>query len=612
MKAHESPLPPRESAAAVREAFRRGLVVDGILMWMLPLRMRIHGHRRGLRRALANAPASPLDPGSTRDWQPGLTESAITAREWFRVDPPPAGSPEGTLRAAGGKRFPSPREAAGSEDVEDRHAWDRLSWALEPNRANTPAELADWLDSPPSVHSRQPYTTSERICALAEILGTLGEELPGELARRLLRQLFDDAERLAGRFENHLGTHNHLLNNARALRAAARLVAEPRASRWLAQARATWDDLWPKLILGDGVFGEGSSHYHVLLTRTLLNYLQDARDARRALPAGMVEKARAMCEVTNALVRPDGSLPLFGDVSPDMPTSWMRGLPRASAMAGLIDEPPRDRAAGYAAGASAYLRGGTPARNESTSKADSSIGGWRSWLFPQGGLLVAVHSASSLELSAHGDPRPESAGHGDSGRGSFEIRFGDRPIVVDGGMPSYQPGELRNRFRSAAGQNVVSVDDLAPALLLDQTRDLPRWYMASLEGGFWRMDSNSATFTWRGFGRHRSGLTWMRTYRWSNANLEVQDRLEGWVGEASVEARLHFGELGWSHPAPDRFAIDGCRLRVVAPEALSSELVDMDHSTDYGILTRGQGVRMSGRLRLPATWTWSFEFESGG
>ena len=603
-------LPPQESAAAVREAFRRGLVVDGIKMWMLPLRTRIHARRREIGRALAADRPSPLDSASGAEGRSGLLQASRLAREWFRADPPAGGSTAGAFRAAGGKRVSSELEARSSSDAEDSHAWDRLSWALEPGGSHTLVEMSRWLDAPLSEQARHPYTTSERICNLAQLLGSLGEEIPGEMAERLVRRLLEDAERLSHRFETHLGTHNHLLNNARALFAAGRLAGDSeRGGRWLGQARAVWDELWPKLILDDGSFGEQSSHYHVLLTRTLLDYVRDARGANRPLPPGMFEKARAMCRVTNALMRPDGSLPLFGDISPDVPTSWLRGLPRVCARSGLLDESPRDPASGYAAGGSAGFR--DVAFEGAAPSGVPPLPGWQTRLFPRGGYLLASGPGISLELAAHGDPRPGGACHGDAGRGSFEIWFRGRPIVVDGGMPTYQPGELRDRFRGAAGQNVVSIDGLSPALLQDQARDLPRWYVDSLEGGAWRSDSTSATFTWNGFRRHRPGLTWVRTFRWSGSGLRVEDRLEGWVGHAEVEAFLHFGARGWMHPSKGLFTIEGCRVRLASPDELAADLEEMAHATDYGVLVNGQGIRMSGQLKLPATWSWSFDFESG-
>lgn len=591
-----------------REAFRRGLWTDWMMVSTLPFRSWIHRGRRRLHWNLTARPSPAFGPVA-QDLEVDLPQTEGVAREWFRVDPPPRGSPEGTFRAAGGRRAPFPSTASRFGDVEDAHAWDRLSWALEPGSERTLAELSRWLDAPLSEQARHPYTVSERICALAQIVGTIGDSLPNEVARKALRRLLDDANRLAHEFETHLGAHNHLLNNARALCAASRLVSDPRkASLWLGRARETWDDLWPKLLLDDGVFGEQSSHYHALLTRTLLDYVRDAREVGRPLPAGMAERARAMCRVTNALMRTDGSLPLFGDISPDLPTSWLRGLPRVCERAGLLDEPVRDSAPGYAAGASAFFR--ERASESPAAPSAAADQGWQSRFFPSGGLLFAVHPNSSLELAAHGDPRPASACHGDAGRGSFEIWFRGRPIVVDGGMPTYRPGDVRESFRGAAGQNVVSIDDLAPALLQDQARDLPRWYVDSLEGGAWQMDSSGATFTWHGFRRRRPGLTWIRTFRWSGARLDIEDRLEGWTGQARVEARVHFGERGWAHPAHELFTIDGCRARLVAPPDWPIALVEMAHAFDYGVLAEGQGIRMSGPLQLPASWSWSFEFDS--
>jgi hypothetical protein len=367
--------------------------------------------------------------------------------------------------------------------------------------------------------------------------------------------------------------------------------------------------MWPKLILDDGVFAEQSSHYHVMLTRTLLEYVRDAREARRALPAGMEEKARAMCRVTNALLRSDGTLPLFGDISPDLPTSWLRGLPRVASRAGLLDEPLRDAAAGYAAGASALFREASAARPPEPARA-SRPHGWTSTLFASGGLLLAAHEGIGLELVVHGDPRPASASHGDAGRGSFEIWYRGRPIVADGGVPTYEPGELRDAFRGAEGQSVVAIDGLAPVLLQDQVRDLPRWYVDSLEGGLWRTESNGATFEWRGFRRHRPGLTWVREFRWSGPRLEIRDRLEGRAADAHVEARVRFGETGWRNPAPGLFVTAGCRARLDGPPDGSVDLTGMRRATDYGVLIEGQGVRMSGTLRLPSSWTWSFDFDS--
>jgi len=318
-----------------------------------------------------------------------------------------------------------------------------------------------------------------------------------------------------------------------------------------------------------------------------------------------------MCRVTNALVRFDGTLPLFGDISPDCPTPWLRGLPRMCRWAAYLEDPSRDPSNGYAAGASAFFR--TPPRGDSGhSPRDAEAADWRSKLFPVGGLLFLEHPATGLEVSAHGDPRAATAAHGDTGRGSFEIWFHGRRVVVDGGVPTYGPGGERRHFRSPAGQNVIAIDGMAPTILPEDATELPRWYCDSGGGGSWQQDAATARFTWRGFGRCHPGLLWTRSWNWSGSRVSIEDRLEGWAGTAQVEARLHFGEQDWRASSRDRFTTADCVLCIGAPPELSAELVRMAHSTDYGVVVNGQGILLRGRVALPVTWNWSFEFEANG
>jgi hypothetical protein len=224
-------------------------------------------------------------------------------------------------------------------------------------------------------------------------------------------------------------------------------------------------------------------------------------------------------------------------------------------------------------------------------------------------LLFVENKEFGLELTAHGDPRQKSMGHDDTGRGSFEIWFKGRRMVVDGGMPTYQAGVLRDNFQSAAGQNVIAIEGLPPTVLLDESRQLPGWYINSFGGGSWQTDSSTATFTWSGFERYRPGLTWVRSWHWKDNLLTVEDKLEGWQGRANVEGWLHFGESAWCVPSDGVFATSGCRLQLVVPLGLTSTLVKLPHATDYGVVVDSQGVYLSGQLQLPVVWSWRFEFD---
>src|ERR1039458_3912417 len=89
----------------------------------------------------------------------------------------------------------------------------------------------------------------------------------------LKRQIWNDAYRLSANIEYGLGVHNHLLNDARGLFRAFRMLPDlDEAAAWREQAFRLWDEFFPKLILEDGSFAEQSSHYQLLMCRTALEY----------------------------------------------------------------------------------------------------------------------------------------------------------------------------------------------------------------------------------------------------------------------------------------------------------------------------------------------------
>lgn len=586
---------------ALRVSLQRLEWRDSFRLGALPLRMALYDARRHRSRP---APIVHPRPGGVTPTTSAVPEALVEQRatELFHVCPPP-GAVHG-MRGAGARRLPWSTESAPTGDIQDTHAWHRLYWVLENPMAGQGA-LEHWLARSWDDHELHPYATSERIRVLAELLGTFPGALSREARRQVIERIRWDAHWLYDRVEVALGIQNHPLNNARALCAAAYLLeGESAATRWLSRARELWDAIFPKLILADGVFGEQSTHYHVLLTRTLLEYWRDAKRSGRQLPSAMAEKARRMCRVTNHLVRPDGTMPLFGDVSPDHPTMWLQGIPRCCAAAGLLDERPRDTSAGYAGGASALFAD----VGEQEVMADEFDRDWALHLYREGGLLWARSSKLGVELAAHGDPRPEVACHGDTGRGTFEIWRSGRPLVVDGGMPTYEGGPVRAHFLGVWGQNTIVVNGLSPCVLRHAAADLPTWYVAGLDGGDWHVSESEARFVWHGFSRGRAGLTWTRRWILGSDSICVEDRLDGAPGAVHIGSALHLAGSGWCRTDRDCMSCDAVALRYSGPGALRMSVQELPYSTNYGVLEQASGVVLEGRLPLPAVWAWHFEF----
>jgi hypothetical protein len=216
-------------------------------------------------------------------------------------------------------------------------------------------------------------------------------------------------------------------------------------------------------------------------------------------------------------------------------------------------------------------------------------------------------------LTAHGDIRKTALGHGDTGRGSFEIWWAGRKIVVDGGVPAYSLSTKEKDSRGPSGQNVIAVEGIAPSLLHYQMDVFPRWYRELNGPGSWDKGESYATYTWQGFGRLRRDLRWTRMWQWQENRITITDRLAGAGGRLQLDAFMHFGENGWSMNGIGNVSSRGCTLNIHGSERVNIELQNMPYSPEYGVMiAHAQGILISSRVRLPFELNWTFEFDLQG
>jgi hypothetical protein len=544
---------------------------------------------------------------SLDDWQGNLKSVIFNCRKYFQIIPPKTHMETGTFRASGGKKIAWPDNTEGYKDIQDFHSWHRLYWLLNSDIDQATRHLGLWFDKESDEVLLHPYTTSERICNLCQFIAV--SSLPDDLQNKIINQIYKDANWLYDHIETHLGIHNHLLNNARALCVAAYVFENDKYSKlWLEKARNIWDELFPKLILEDGFFSEQSTVYHVLLTRTLLEYLADAKLSKRTLPETFRVKAKKMCVITNLLIRSDGTMPIFGDASPDMPTEWLRGLTNICEGMGLLDGPVRDAVLlGYAGGASLSTKLVAASYRKKPLKL-ASESNWYYSFFNDSGFLFARNNRMNLELTAMGYPRKELHGHCDTGRGSYEIWWKGRHIVVDGGIPEYGLTPKAVSFKGPQGQNCISVDGLSPTLLGYEAEQLPKWYTKLQELGEWKVSSGKAIFKWYGFYRYKHGLIWRRTWTWDDHTITVLDKISGIKGRKNIKAYLHFGEKNWAISNKGSIEGENCNLHIKTSGHAKIELKKMQHSPNYGVIRDSLGVIVSGKVRLPFELEWKFDF----
>ncbi len=522
----------------------------------------------------------------------------------------------GTYRLAGARQWLcDPDRIETLADVEDKHAYHRLYWAVRFARAAAfghkqaaaalEKELRSWLSRrhDPCV-AMNSYTVSERIASLGETL-FWAPRISGDLVLRIKQEIWKDARHLAANLEYELGVHNHLLNNARALYIAASLLPEADESRqWMRTAFDLWQHYFPLLVREDGSFTEQSSHYHLLLCRTALEYFLASRRQRQPLPQGCMARLRGMFRLANDLLRPDGSLPRFGDNSPDHTVEDLWGLVAAARANGLLDMPLRH----------AIRTPLTSYYGRRTGTEVSNLGEPPNVrVYPCGGYAF-LRSHAGAEIAVHADPSPEMHAHGDTGRGSFEVWWRGSVVIREPGC-FLNPTDPRSRwYRSAEAQNVSCVNGLGPVLSREDQKQMSPWYWR--QSGSWKLlAENAIRFECAAFERLKPQLKCSRTWSYDETGaMHLEETLDGCTGTVRFSSRICLGDTAWNPLTVDtrtaRIDAPDVRLTVDLPENVTASIETGAYTPEYGIEWPARVLVLRGELTLPASWALRCEFLS--
>lgn len=626
-------LPQSERANYLKQCWRTGRLQEGLREWSYPTRHRFYRWRQNLPSRTKPNLRFRFEHGSTPgNWNaevPDLFASpsfppnlAVDGLEYLfdEVDT----QLQGTYRLAGG-HYQCVRELdlATLPDNEQHHAYHRLCWAVRYAWAaafgHLQAEiglrhdLERWLSTDWSRDRRvaYPYTTAERIASLAEVLFWIRYRNLAEgrkLIRLVKQRVFLDAMHLSRNVEYWLAPHNHLLNDARALYVASILLPEcGEAASWRQLAFQLWDTNFDQLVMRDGSFGEETSFYLLMNCRTALEYVLAARRFDHAFPEGLFERLKLMLELGNDLLRSDGSLPRFGNSSPDHTIRDLWGLMTAAHIHGLLCPVPRDTRV-------------TPltmyyCNTPSAVQPASSTALVR--LYPEGGWAFLRRPELDAELVINGDTVAMTRGHGDCGRGSFELWWRGTLLIREPGNPTYNL-PTRHWYRSGQGQNVTCVNGLPPGISHEYQERMPNWYCKVQDGSWQIMPMEGVIFQCKGFRRLPSPVDWERRWIWqAPGRLVMQERLEG-QGSVQLDSYLHLGDTPWTNfgssewqcELPENAHHPG-RVRMVLAAPFGTDTVRRParFAPEYGIEKPGWMLVISGHVQLPVSWSVTWEFE---
>ncbi|MEP6811947.1 MAG: alginate lyase family protein [Actinomycetota bacterium] len=371
---------------------------------------------------------------------------------------------------------------------------DVLAAARSGDLEETRRLVATWIEahSPHVGDAWHPYPLSTRVGNWVAALSLLPELASPELSRSLWRQL----RRLELNVEDDV-LGNHVIRNARALVLGGVSFGAPELTR---RGIDLLRRELPEQVLPDGGHYERSPAYHLVVLRDLL-------EVQAASPHSWLGDAiESMRRFAAALARPDGAPALFNDGTVDAPRL---DLPR----------PPEGLA-----------------------------------VFPDSGFVVVREGELWLAFRC-GAPAPAFLpAHAHADALSFQLWWRGRPVVVDPGTYTYEPGPDRDWFRSTRAHSTVTVDGRdqfrlwgafrsgpLPKVSLRYARDgaveasvvLPRRvrHVRRIE---WNDGEISVLDGLEGRGRHRAESTVL----WAPDAAEVDFEVLGGGGVASKQASL--------------------------------------------------------------------------
>jgi hypothetical protein len=258
--------------------------------------------------------------------------------------------------------------------------------------------LATWIDAHPPHNGDawHPYPLSTRVGNWIAAATLVPELVTEDLSRSAWRQL----RRLALNVEHDV-LGNHLIRNVRALVLGGVAFGVPEVARTaLELLRSELDEQ----VLPDGGHYERSPTYHLVVLRDLL-------EIQAVSPhAWLGETIERMREFAAALLRPDGAPALFNDGTVDAPR---------------LDLPPAP--AGVAT-------------------------------FEESGFVVVRDGPLWLAVRC-GRPSPDFLPpHAHADALSLQLWWEGRPLLVDPGTSTYEPGAVRDEERGTRSHSTVTVD----------------------------------------------------------------------------------------------------------------------------------------------------------
>ncbi len=408
---------------------------------------------------------------------------------------------------------------AAYEDIETLLALHRFAWVPTMGDTINPAWVdrlwrtwCELYEQPDDSWAWHPYTAAERAINILDFAQRHG--LPGE-QENTLSILARHGPAIAARLE-YFGDHNtsnHLSNNGRGL---YRLGLALGLSDCIGRGADILLKEAERIFLPSGVLREGSSHYHLLITRNYADAWLAARKHKRAEERPLRTIVKRALAVIPHLSLP-GRFPLIGDISPDCSPGFLAGFQGHNT--GWLKQLPEDSRQAL----NELIKGTEPA-----SKKALTADGWLRFDYgPWAGLWYVSPDGWA--------PMP---GHAHQDIGSFELHYKTDPVFIDLGRGAYGETGDADHYRSGQVHNTVLIDQQDPypihkpyyndAFRRAVCGDTPAVHVTD----------NRIDVTHAGYSRLRNVETIKRSWHFEKNSIELIDTVNG-SRQSQVTRRLH-------------------------------------------------------------------------
>jgi hypothetical protein len=399
---------------------------------------------------------SGIEWGTSPDWQlDPVSGRRAPMKHWSRV-------PYLDIRAVGDHKV--------TWEL-NRHQWMvtlAQAWRLTGKDAyakHAGALLHDWIErNPPKrginwASSLELAFRSVSWCWTLQLLN--GAPAPDDdLRRRMLASLHLQGRHVERYLSTWFSPNTHLTGEALGLLyLGSALPMLPRAEHWREFGWRILLEESRRQIRDDGVYFEQTTWYQGYTVDFYLHAIRLRRAAGGEVPDELVQRVRKAAEVLAAVVRPDGSIPLFGDddggrllpLRPHARDDFRDTL----ALAALVLNDPAFLPADPAPRAAlAWIA--SPEELETLDRAHACAEPPAAMAFPDGGMYVIRDRQSHVVLDA-GPHGALSGAHSHADALSITLALDGRVALSDPGTYTYL-GEERDSFRGTAAHNTVEVD----------------------------------------------------------------------------------------------------------------------------------------------------------